>query len=65
MFPLCKLGAQINQHDKCIHPNEERYLTGTWTTIEVDLDINNRYKIITIQFIYYLCQSIHQNPTGK
>ena len=55
LFPLCKTCAQngvkqelLQRSKKCAHSTEERSLTDTWTTIELEIAIEKGYVIVYI-----------------
>ena len=59
LFPLCRTCAQQNikqalleRSDKCPHSAEERCLTGTWTTLELQKAIEKRYVIMYIYEVW-------------
>ena len=65
LFPLCKTCAQqqikqqptINKRsEKCPHSSEERSLTGTWTTLELEKAIENGYVIAYIYEVWHFQQ---------
>ena len=53
LFPLCKSCAEKTNLLNCEHSVEERCITGTWTTIEVNEAIKNGYQIIKTYEIYH------------
>ena len=53
LFPLCFSCAEINNLSKCEHSIEQRCITGTWTTIEVNEAIKHGYRIIEKYEIYH------------
>ena len=50
---MCLKCAKLKLSDKCLHKNNERAFTGTWTTSEVDLALEKGYKIIRINEIWH------------
>ena len=53
IFPLCTICADEQNPKNCTHTDEERYLIGTWTTIEVNYALENGYEIIKIIEVYH------------
>ena len=53
IFPLCKLCAENKNQNDCEHNDEERYLIGTWTTVEINAAIERGYKIISLLEVYH------------
>ena len=60
LFPLCKTYAQngikqelLQRSKKCPHSAEERSLTGTWTTIELEKAIEKGYVIVYIYEVWH------------
>ncbi|KAM4028544.1 uncharacterized protein ACNLHF_023858 [Anomaloglossus baeobatrachus] len=52
MFPLCYTCAVNSQTEDCTHSDEDRSLTGTWCTIEVEMAIEKGYRIAHIYEIW-------------
>ena len=48
VFPLCLTCAQMRNQGTCKHTDEQRCITGTWTSWELSMAISRGYKIITI-----------------
>ena len=53
LFPLCCSCAEANNLSKCEHSTDERCITGTWTTIEVNEAVKQGYQIIETYEIYH------------
>lgn len=60
LFPLCKTCAQngvkqelLQRSKKCAHSTEERSLTDTWTTIELEIAIEKGYVIVYIYEVWH------------
>ncbi len=45
LFPLCKICADNRNEDYCRHTDEERAITGTWVSTEIDLALKKGYKV--------------------
>ncbi|CAC5421904.1 unnamed protein product [Mytilus coruscus] len=52
-FPLCKKCADDENQDDCICTDEERAITGTWCTPELELARSKGYKILKIYEVYH------------
>lgn len=52
VFTSCYSCADDLVHN-CDHEEEERYLTGTWTSVELKLAISRNYKIIKIYEVWH------------
>jgi hypothetical protein len=54
MFPLCGTCAtELNQTDACHHGDDERALTGTWVTLEVQKAVEKGYLIIQMHEVWH------------
>ncbi|XP_053573371.1 uncharacterized protein LOC128663189 isoform X1 [Bombina bombina] len=53
MFPLCLTCATNNSVTQCDHSDEQRALTGTWCTIEIQFAVEKGYKISKIYEIWH------------
>ena len=67
LFPLCRTCAQQNikqalleRSDKCPHSVEERCLTGTWKTLELQNAVEKRYVIMYIYEVWHFKQKSQQ-----
>lgn len=60
LFPLCRTCATKMQQ-QCDHTDEERYMTNTWTTIELQEALTIGYKIIKI----YQVLDYEQSPSSS
>ena len=45
VFPLCTTCAGLEHHGRCGHSEEQRMMTGTWTTMELQTAIRKGYQI--------------------
>ena len=61
LFPLCNSCAQTMSGKDCHCSEEERSLTGTWTSIEIDRAINKGYKVIKVYEVYHWKETAHYN----
>ena len=53
MFPLCGKCARENRKGKCRCTEEERYLVGEWTTVDLEDAVSIGYQIIHIYEVYH------------
>ncbi|XP_075438335.1 uncharacterized protein LOC142477223 [Ascaphus truei] len=53
MFPLCSTCAVTNQTTPCCHTDEERSLTGTWCTVEIQAALKKGYRLCKIFEIWH------------
>ncbi|EFP04698.1 hypothetical protein CRE_19551 [Caenorhabditis remanei] len=54
IFPLCRTCANKTSHQKCVHLKiSERYLTGTWTSDELNLAISKGYQILKFHEVWH------------
>lgn len=53
MFPLCYTCAVNSQTDPCMHSEEQRSLTGTWCTIEIEMALEKGYRIDQIYEVWH------------
>ncbi|XP_078241110.1 uncharacterized protein LOC140703714 isoform X1 [Pogona vitticeps] len=53
MFVLCAACAESSQRTPCEHTDEERALTGTWCTIELNVAIKKGYKVVKIFEVWH------------
>ena len=67
LFPLGRTCAQhgtkqelLQRSKKCRHPAEERALTGTWTTIELEKAIEKGYVIVYIYEVWHFKEQSNQ-----
>lgn len=52
MFPLCYTCALNSQSETCTHTDEERSLSGTWCTIEIEMAVEKGYRIAQIYEVW-------------
>ena len=65
MFVLCHTCAS-NESDNCNHSDEERSLTGTWTTDEVKKAIEKGYHVLKIYEIWHFTETArYDKGTGS
>ena len=53
LFGLCNTCMNDKQYTCCTHSAEKRYLTGTWTTVELKKALSKRYKLVDIHCIHH------------
>jgi hypothetical protein len=64
LFPLCKKCVE-ELHENCTHSNEERMLTGTWCSLEVDYAIKQGYKLIEYYCVWHFEECYKYDPITK
>lgn len=65
-FPLCKTCADDENQDDCKCKDEERIITGTWCTPELELACSKGYEKFKIYEIYHFEESsMYDRSTGK
>jgi len=65
-FPLCRTCADNENQDDCTCTDEERILTGTWCTPEIELACLKGYEIKKIYEIYHFKESsVYDRTTGE
>ena len=66
VFPLCQLGAQKQNQNKCRHTDKQRELVGTWCTPELQEAERQGYKIKKIYEVYHWDKTTKYDPkSGK
>ena len=65
MFPLCMSCAINERNVDCQCPDEERDLTGTWTTVDLRDALTNSYEVIEIYEVYHFANSCKYNESEK
>jgi hypothetical protein len=64
LFPLCASCANSSQ-ETCNHSEAERCLEGTWVSLEINVAIENGYKIEKIYEIWHWSVVEQYNPSTK
>ncbi len=62
-FPLCRTCADTENQDPCTCSNEERELTGTWCTPEIQTALRLGYQIRKIYEVYHWEETTQYDPT--
>lgn len=65
LFPLCSKCADTRQDNVCLHYVEERALTGTWITPEVDQAITKGYRVLHTYEIWHFPECAEYRSTSK
>ena len=65
VFPLCHTCAINDIQVNCNHNSEERALTGTWCTLEVDKAILKSYKLLEIYEVWHWEKREKYDPIKK
>lgn len=53
IFTLCSTCAISQQKTKCCHNDQERAITGTWVTLEVQEALKHGYKVVKVYEIWH------------
>lgn len=61
-FPLCRTCADAENQNACTCSVEERVITGTWCTPEIQMAVKKGYKILKIYEVYHFEQSSQYDP---
>lgn len=65
-FPLCRTCADAENQNACSCSVEERALTGTWCTPEIQMAVSKGYSILKISEVYHFEQSsMYDQTTGE
>ena len=48
MFPLCRSCAEKEKQERCEHDDEQRSLTRTWVSVELNTAIEKSYTLVEI-----------------
>ena len=65
MFPLCKMCAQQGAQTKCTHSAEDRAITGTWVSLEVEKAVEMGYTILERYVAWHFPQTTQYNPATR
>ena len=64
MFPLCRTCAESLQQAPCEHTDEERMLSGTWCSIEIDKALELGYRVVRMIEVWHFPQKSSELFTG-
>lgn len=65
-FPLCRKCADIENQHTCSCSADDRAITGTWCTPEIQMAVSKGYEILQIYEVYHFEKSSQYNPSlGK
>ncbi len=65
MFPLCKMCAQQGAQTKCTHSDQDRAITGTWVSLEVEKAVEMGYTILERYVAWHFPQTTQYNPATR
>jgi len=51
-FPLCRRCTELNSQDPCHCSDEQRAITGTWVTLEIQKAVEKGYQVLEIYEVY-------------
>ncbi|MCG8048774.1 MAG: DNA polymerase [Candidatus Thiodiazotropha taylori] len=61
-FPLCRSCAESESQCPCVCPDEDRIMTGTWCTPELQTAVRLGYKITKIYEVYHWQETTKYDP---
>ena len=64
-FPLCRQCAALESQESCRCSDEQRCLTGTWCTPEIEKAIEKGYTIVKIYEVYHWPKSAQHGPSSE
>ena len=64
MFPLCRKCAETLQQTTCEHTDEERMLSGTWCSIEINKALELGYRVVRMIEVWHFPQKSSKLFTG-
>ena len=64
MFPLCRTCAETLQQTPREHADEERMLSGTWCSIEIDKALELGYRVLRMIEVWHFPQKSSKPFTG-
>ena len=53
MFPLCRICAETLQQTPCEHTDEQRLLSGTWCSIEIEKAREVGYRVVRMKEVWH------------
>ena len=65
MFPLCSKCSESQQQSPCQHTDEERALTGTWVTMELQKALQIGYRVVKIYEVWHFDEVSVYDPDTK
>jgi len=65
LFPLCRVCAETQQQTRCEHSREERSLTGTWVSLEVQEALNKGYEMEELHEVWHYKDIAKYNKDTK
>ncbi len=65
MFPLCSTCSESQQLSPCLHTDEERALTGTWVTMELQKALSMGYILLKIYEVWHFDDVSVYDPDTK
>ena len=56
-FPLCRTCARLQAKDFCTHTDEERALTGTWVSTELNKALQMGYRVVKVHSVWHYSET--------
>ena len=65
LFPLCRSCAETSNQHHCGHTSNERMLSGTWVSVELQKAVQLGYKIDSIEEVWHWHKTAKYDPMSK
>ena len=65
MFTLCRSCTSSNNQEKCQHTEDERSLTDTWVSLEIDEAVKHGYKVLKLYEVWHFDETEQYDPNTK
>ena len=62
LFPLCRTCAETCQQTPCDHTDEERMLTGTWVSLEIEKALSLGYRMVKKYSAWHFPETTQYDP---
>ncbi len=57
LFALCRTCAELQLQESCMHCDEERYISGVWTSVELSHAVAKGYSVVKIIEVWHFPQT--------
>ncbi len=57
LFALCRTCAELQLQASCMHSDEERYISGVWTSVELSHAVAKGYSVVKIIEVWHFPQT--------
>ena len=65
LFPLCRTCAETQCQTDCTHTDEERALTGTWVSLELDKAVEMGYVVVDRYSAWHFPETTQYDPDAQ